>query len=481
MDDNTKTKEELIAELEVLRQKLAKLEQSSDEQRERDHRARVILDNQYQFAGLLDINGIIIETSQTALDAAGIKRSEVIGRNFWETVWWIGAHESQRKLIEAIPKAAKGEFVRFEAEHFLGDDKENPIIVDFSLKPIRNEEGEIVYLLPEGRDITEKKKAEAELASKNAELAKKHEELLYSYQKVDRIFSALTDALPGTVLDGKYRLDNKIGTGAYGAVYRGTHLSLNHPIAVKVFRPNQGSATMEDLARFSLEGVSAVRVNHPNAVAILDSGVSSESIPFLVMELLNGHSLAEEIYQKGRLSLARSIEIAIPICHVLSKAHAMGIVHRDVKPENIFLHSTEDCEIVKVVDFGIAKLIDKQTDPKVRNLTEAGTVLGTPAYLSPERLTNRKYDGRSDVYSLGIVMYEMLTGQVPFDPDFHSLAEVMIMHIKEPPPPPRKLNHDIPEAVETLILRSLAKDPNDRPTAQELAQELTLIVGAVDS
>jgi serine/threonine protein kinase len=193
------------------------------------------------------------------------------------------------------------------------------------------------------------------------------------------------------------------------------------------------------------------------------------------MELLEGHSLTDELHEKGRLSLGRCCEILIPVCNALAKAHSIGIIHRDIKPDNIFLHQTEKGEIVKVVDFGIAKLIDRSSDPALKNLTVTGTVVGTPTYMSPERLTNKPYDGRSDVYSLGIIMYQMLTGQVPFDPDFHSLAEVMIMHVREEPLPPSQINPDIPEPVETIVIRTLAKDPSRRPTAKELALELLIL------
>jgi serine/threonine protein kinase len=325
--------------------------------------------------------------------------------------------------------------------------------------------------------VEELRVSQKETEKKNQELARKNDELIESYKKADRIFSALAEALPGTVLDNKYRLDSKIGAGGYGAVFRSTHLGLNRPVAVKIFRPSEGNATMEDLDRFRLEGVSACRVNHPNAVQVLDSGISTDGIAYLVMELLEGHSLSDEMHEKGKLSVKRCAEILIPVCNVLAEAHRNGIVHRDIKPDNIFLHQTKDGEIVKVVDFGIAKLLDDPNVMDLQNMKTMNAIIGTPTYMSPERLNNKPYDGRSDVYSLGIMMYEMLTGSVPFDPEYSGLAAVVLMHLKQIPQPPRQLNSNIPEDIESLVMQALVKDPDKRPTAQDLAQSMADALG----
>src|SRR5262249_17694907 len=151
-----------------------------------------------------------------------------------------------------------------------------------------------------------------------------------------------------------------------------------------------------------------------NAISILDSGVTSGGIAYLTMELLVGWTLTQELKDKGRLSLCRATEILIPICDVLSKAHTVGIVHRDIKPDNIFLHQGEEGEVVKVVDFGIAKLMGEEWGSVAESLTGTGSFIGTPVYMASERLANKPYDGKADVYSLGVVLYEMLCGQVPF-------------------------------------------------------------------
>ncbi|HUS17988.1 MAG TPA: response regulator, partial [Chloroflexia bacterium] len=170
--------------------------------------------------------------------------------------------------------------------------------------------------------------------------------------------SSLGDIGPGTIIGGKYRLDEPIGSGAAGAVYKATHLVLGSQVAVKVLK-TPAAPTAEQRARFQREGVAAVRIKHPNAVGVSDFAVTPEGITYLVMELLEGYSLAEELQSAGTLTLARCAEILIPICDVLHEAHSLGIIHRDLKPANIFLHQTRTAEIVKVVDFGIAKILDE--------------------------------------------------------------------------------------------------------------------------
>ncbi|MEW6731794.1 MAG: PAS domain S-box protein [Acidobacteriota bacterium] len=170
MGSENRTKNPLEAEIEILQARVESLKQETDQLRKSEERARTILDEMYQFVGLLDTQGTLLEANQTALDAAGIKSSEAIGRPFWETAWWQGSPKTQQKLKAAIEEAAQGNFVRFEADHFIGDENKKPIVVDFSLKPVRDESGKVVFLLPEGRDITKKKLADLELARKNEEL-----------------------------------------------------------------------------------------------------------------------------------------------------------------------------------------------------------------------------------------------------------------------------------------------------------------------
>ncbi|MBX7220792.1 MAG: protein kinase [Blastocatellia bacterium] len=316
-----------------------------------------------------------------------------------------------------------------------------------------------------------------ELAQKNTELARSREEILQSYQQAGRIFNALAEALPGSVLDDKYRLEEKIGSGGFGAVFRATHLTLKKSVAVKVFRPIQGNASTESLERFKREAVSTCRVNHPNAVAVIDSGVASTGVAYLVMELLNGCTLAQELKQSGRFTALRCAEVVLPICSVLAKAHAAGIVHRDIKPDNIFLHRTaEGEEVVKVVDFGIAKLLGEAQEAEMETLTATNHIVGTPVFMAPERLLCKPYDGISDVYSVGVLAYLMLTGKFPFFSQA-GIGGIILQQMTLEPPPLRQFNPGLPEAVEAAILQALAKSPEHRPTPAEFARRLGQAVG----
>jgi eukaryotic-like serine/threonine-protein kinase len=280
---------------------------------------------------------------------------------------------------------------------------------------------------------------------------------------------------PGSVVAGKYRIDSLIGAGSTGTVYRATHVILGHPVAVKILRTS-ATTTPEQRARFQREGVAACRIKHPNAVAVIDFGVTPDGITYLVMELLEGHALADALTASGPLAPARCLEIVLPVCAVLAEAHRLGIIHRDLKPANVFLHQTRQGEVVKVVDFGIAKMLDDATQTAEEHPTLIGHVLGTPAYMAPERLQNLPYDGRADVYSLGVMLYQMLGGRLPFEAPDNDPLKVGLMQINEPPPPLRAWNPQVPAAVEAVILNALAKNPAHRLDAADFADAFTQVV-----
>ncbi len=324
----------------------------------------------------------------------------------------------------------------------------------------------------------ELKQKNEQLNSKNRELAENYEDLLQLNQKANRIFAVLSEALPGTVLDGKYKLEEKIGSGGFGAVYKAMHLNIKRHVAVKVFSPSPGNDSVENLERFQREAISTCRVNHPNAVAILDSGISSEGIPYLVMELLQGHTLKSELRKEGKLSVKRCAEIAIPICKVLSKAHKSGIIHRDIKPDNIFLHYTIEGEVVKVLDFGIAKLIDMgESEQNNLHLTKTGGIIGTPIYMAPERLALKAYDGSSDTYSLGIILYELLSGRLPFQDKMSSFPAITAAHLFQEPNPIKDFTPETPDEIEAIVLAALKKKPEERPSLEEIASIFANITG----
>ncbi len=278
---------------------------------------------------------------------------------------------------------------------------------------------------------------------------------------------------PGTVLEGKYRLDSLIGQGSFGAVYRAMHLTLDREVAVKLLDAVQPGDEL--LARFQREGISACRIQHPNAVAIMDFSVTATGVPFLVMELLRGNTLEDELNRRGRLPAKRCAQILIPVCGVLSEAHSLGIIHRDVKPQNIFLHQSRHGEWVKVLDFGIAKLIGDVAAEQ--ELTLEDGVIGTPIYMAPERFVKVPYDGRADVYSLGVMLYEMLVGKPPFFFVGTSPLKVIYAHMNEDPRPPSELNPELTPEVEALVLRALDKDIERRPTADVLASDMAAAIG----
>jgi len=277
------------------------------------------------------------------------------------------------------------------------------------------------------------------------------------------------DPLLGQVVDGRYRIERCIGEGGMGAVYLATHTSLNKRMALKVL---QGALASDPdvVQRFIQEAQASSSIGHPNIIDISDFGRLDDGSVYFVMEYLDGQSLTD-LVASGPVP----IEVAVPIVHqiasALSAAHARGIVHRDLKPDNVMLTHREDAaHFVKVVDFGIAKVGGANS-----KLTKTGMVFGTPHYMSPEQAAGQMVDARTDIYALGIIMYEMCTGRVPFDAD--TFMGILTKHMFEPPPPPTENGAGVELGrLEPVILRCLAKKPEDRyPTMDELAEDLARI------
>ena len=286
------------------------------------------------------------------------------------------------------------------------------------------------------------------------------------------IAEAPGDPLIGKTLDDKYRLEARLGVGGMGTVYRARHLLIDRTVAVKVL----SQRFVEDDAaqmRFRREAKAAGRLQHPNAVAVTDFGQTSDGYVYIVMELLEGRTLREILAKEAPLDTARSVALMLQAAAAVAAAHEAGIIHRDLKPANIFVvQNAEVPAVVKVLDFGIAKLAAETLEEEdAHTLTQVGAMIGTPRYMSPEQCDGAELTPAADVYSLGVILYEMLTGLVPFSGS--TPLAIAMKHTSELPRPPREVIPSIPEGLEAIVLHALEKTPADRPAdAAEFRREL---------
>ena len=278
------------------------------------------------------------------------------------------------------------------------------------------------------------------------------------------------DPFVGRTLDEKYSVEERLGAGGMGAVYRARHLEMDRPVAIKVLHQR----FVEDEAarvRFQIEARATVLLRHSNAVSVTDFGQTSEGCVYIVMELLEGRTLREILSREGPIETARAISIMLQTSAAVAAAHEAGIIHRDLKPSNILVtQSADQPAVVKVLDFGIAKVAaDKFDDDE--NMVQTSTVIGTPRYMSPEQYNGFELTPATDVYSLGVILYEMSTGMAPFTGS--TPAEIAQKHANDAPHPPRQIVAAIPEDVERVVLHALEKRPEDRPAdAGEFRREL---------
>ncbi|MFL5803914.1 MAG: protein kinase domain-containing protein, partial [Roseiflexaceae bacterium] len=262
------------------------------------------------------------------------------------------------------------------------------------------------------------------------------------------------------ILNNRYELEQKIGEGGMARVYRGRDTRLNRRIAVKVLHSHYASDP-GFLQRFHHEAQAAANLRDPNIVDVYDVGLDGD-IHYIVMEYVEGSDLKALLARSGPLPVEQAVPIAEAVAHGLSAAHRVGLVHRDIKPQNIIVGPGGQ---VKITDFGIAKSALSTA------MTETGVTFGTADYISPEQARGQPATPRSDIYSLGVTLYEMLTGRLPFIGD-GSIA-VAMQHVAAEPPPPRMINPRIPPALEALVLRAMSKEPESRPaSAQEFARLL---------
>ncbi|HEX9453726.1 MAG TPA: protein kinase, partial [Candidatus Binatia bacterium] len=282
-----------------------------------------------------------------------------------------------------------------------------------------------------------------------------------------RLVGVKQDPYLGQLIKGRYNVSSKIGQGGMGTVYLAEQVSVGRKVALKVL---QGSYASDDefIGRFRREARLAASLNHKNIVTIYDFDQGNDGSLFIAMEYLHGEKLSDVIRRDGSLDVSRAIRLGLQIAEGLEAAHRTGVIHRDIKPDNIMVVGNRGAEEVKLMDFGIARMMDTGT---MSNLTRTGMIMGTPAYMAPEQAEGSTISEQTDIYALGIVLYEMLSGSVPFKASTPSA--VLIKHLQEAPAPLRKLRREVPAGLESLVMRSLEKKPQKRPRdMREIAKEL---------
>jgi serine/threonine protein kinase len=277
---------------------------------------------------------------------------------------------------------------------------------------------------------------------------------------IGSLSSSTSDRFVGQTLAGGYRILDLISVGGMGRVYRAEQSVLGRTVAVKIIHPHllaDENATL----RFLTEARAASKLNHPNSIAVYDFGRTEDGQPYIVMEFLRGKDLARVIYEDGPLSTARIANVLTQVLAALAEAHELGIVHRDLKPENVFLEPLRrGGDFVKVLDFGLAKLRADARGPT--NVTSPGIVCGTPDYMAPEQGRGDPIDGRSDLYAVGVMLFQLLTGRLPFEAD--SPTRVVMMHLTVPVPDPRQISpgRNIPNSLVDVVYKALQKDCTQR-------------------
>jgi len=278
-----------------------------------------------------------------------------------------------------------------------------------------------------------------------------------------------SDALLCTVLDDRYFIDQKIAAGGFGTIYRARSLETDTDVAIKILHA-QHNADPAVSARFRREAVAMSSLANPHTVTTFELGEDRDGTRFIVMELLEGQSLAERFLAAGTLHWRDVLSIVRAVCDSLSEAHKLGIVHRDLKPANIFLCSEPSPDFVKVLDFGIAKILNGSNMHDGADLTRIGQAIGTLEYMSPEQLIGGELDGRTDVYTLGVVAYEMITGRRPFADATGATGLVTALMTRRPAPPSTVTRGALPPSLDGVLLRCLEREPDDRyATVEELA------------
>jgi serine/threonine protein kinase len=289
------------------------------------------------------------------------------------------------------------------------------------------------------------------------------------------------DKLVGRTLNNRYIVKRKIGEGGFGAVFEGMQVATERPVALKMLHP-QSVSDPTVVARFRREAEACSRLRSPHTVIIYDFDQTEDGVLYLAMELVRGRSLQDIQRALGTIPVDRCLGILDQVAEALGEAHDRGIVHRDMKPENIMVEEREGQDFVKVLDFGIAKIVSGDSGKAGPALTAIGQTVGTLEFMSPEQLRGKSLDGRSDIYALGMVAYEMLTGELPFKKTKNA-TEIIQFHLQTPPPPPSSLKpeSEIPPAVDELVQKMCAKSRDDRyANADQLRGHIEATLAATD-
>ncbi|HEV7553927.1 MAG TPA: protein kinase [Kofleriaceae bacterium] len=286
-------------------------------------------------------------------------------------------------------------------------------------------------------------------------------------------------AMIGREIVGRYRILAKLGEGGMGTVYRAEQISLKRTVALKLLRPELSANPML-LARFNAEAAAVGKLSHPNTVAIYDFGQDTDGSLFIAMELIEGRSLRTVVASEAPLLPGRALAIAGQVAASLTDAHAHAIIHRDLKPDNVMLQDRgRQRDVARVLDFGIAKLRD-ETHATQQALTQAGDVLGTPQYMAPEQIRGEHIDGRTDIYALGCMIYEMVTGRLPFEGT--TIMAIMSKHLLEQvvPPSVRRPDLRMPAAIDQLVMTAMAKDAAARwPTMEQFGEHMASVLASL--
>src|SRR5918999_3804763 len=290
-----------------------------------------------------------------------------------------------------------------------------------------------------------------------------------SMDRVAEVPNGYQGSVPRTLIDDRYELRGPVGSGGMADVFLAHDEVLDRDVALKLLK-DQYAENEEFVERFKREAQSAAALSHPNIVSIFDRGASEDGTYYIAMEYLSGGTLKDRILKRGALPARTAAAVALQIAEALRAAHDRDVVHRDIKPHNILITGTGD---VKVTDFGIARAASSST------MTRTGHILGTAHYISPEQAMGEPVGPASDLYSLGVVLYEMLTGELPFDAD--TPLGIAMKHVNGHLVPPQELNAEVPDGINAITMKLLAKDPKDRYASDaELTEDLGRVIAGLD-